>query len=75
MRTAGNLTIIAVAALASGALAADAPKATYGFGSTPTDAELARFFSPLPDGRGLPPGSGSVLEGKSVYQQHSLSAV
>lgn len=69
MRTAGNLTIIAVAALASGALAADAPKATYGFGSTPTDAELARFFSPLPDGRGLPPGSGSVLEGKSVYQQ------
>lgn len=69
MPIAHNVTIIALAALASGALAADAPKATYGFGSTPTDAELARFFSPLPDGRGLPPGSGSVLEGKSVYQQ------
>jgi cytochrome c len=69
MPIAGNLTIIALAALASGAFAGDAPKATYGFGSTPTDAELARFFSPLPDGRGLPPGSGSVLEGKSVYQQ------
>jgi cytochrome c len=73
MRNRGNLAIIALAALAGGALAADAPKATYGFGSTPTDAELARFFSPLPDGRGLPPGSGSVLEGKSVYQQQCAS--
>jgi cytochrome c len=73
MRNRGNLAIIALAALAGGALAADAPKATYGFGGTPTDAELARFFSPLPDGRGLPPGSGSVLEGKSVYQQQCAS--
>jgi cytochrome c len=72
-RTAGTLAIMALAALARGALAADAPKTTYGFGSAPTDAELARFFAPLPDGRGLPPGSGSVLEGRSVYQQQCAS--
>jgi len=38
-----------------------------------TDADLMRFVSPLPDGRGLPRGSGSVLEGKSVYQQQCAS--
>ena len=31
-------------------------------------SELDRFFSPLPDGRGLPTGSGSVEQGKAVYQ-------
>jgi cytochrome c len=46
---------------------------TYGFGAAPSPAELARFFSPLPDGRGLPRGSGSVLEGRSVYQQQCAS--
>jgi cytochrome c len=45
----------------------------YGFGSTPTEAELARFVSPLPDGRGLPAGSGSVLEGRSIYEQQCAS--
>jgi cytochrome c len=59
----------AFASACGAAAAADAPKAAYGFGTTATDAELARFFSPLPDGRGLPPGSGSVLQGKSIYLQ------
>ncbi|MGE5169929.1 MAG: c-type cytochrome [Rudaea sp.] len=45
----------------------------YGFGTTPTDADLARFVSPLPDGRGLPQGSGSVLEGRSIYEQQCAS--
>ena len=53
---------------AHGALAASDARA-FGFGTTPTETELGRFFSPLPDGRGMPQGSGSVLEGKSVYQQ------
>jgi len=73
MRTAGILTNIALVALAGDVLSADAPRTTYGFGTAPTEAELARFFAPLPDGRGLPPGSGSVLEGKSVYQQQCAS--
>lgn len=56
----------ALMALACSAIAADKPK-TFGFGTTPTDAELSKFVSPLPDGRGLPQGSGSVAQGKAVY--------
>lgn len=63
----------ALAALATGASGAGVQGATYGFGTAPSQAEVARFFSPQPDGRGLPPGSGSVLEGKSVYQQQCAS--
>ena len=73
IRDAGKLAIVVLTALSAAAIAAEAPQATYGFGATPTEVELARFFSPLPDGRGLPPGSGSVLEGKSVYQQQCAS--
>jgi cytochrome c len=54
---------------ATGAVAAD----PFSFGTTPTDAELARFVSPLADGRGLPSGSGSVLEGRSIYEQQCAS--
>ena len=32
-----------------------------------------KFFSPLPDGRGLPPGSGTVEQGKAVYQQQCVA--
>ena len=60
--------VVAALACASSALAE-----TFGFGTTPTDAELARFVSPLPDGRGLPGGSGSVLEGRSIYEQQCAS--
>ncbi len=49
--------------------AAAAPSGPFGFGSTPSQAELARFVSPLADGRGLPPGSGSVAQGKVLYAQ------
>jgi cytochrome c len=62
-----------LATLSTAALAAAAQKTAYGFGATPTDAELSQFVSPLPDGRGLPQGSGSVLEGKSLYAQQCAS--
>jgi len=45
----------------------------YGFGSAPSPAELERFVSPLPDGRGLPPGSGSVEQGKALYAQQCVA--
>ena len=48
---------------------ADDSAKPFGFGTTPTSDELARFFSPLPDGRGLPEGSGSVADGKRVYEE------
>ena len=63
----------ALAALCVHASAAGTQDAAYGFGTTPSESELGRFVSPLPDGRGLPQGSGSVLEGKSVYQQQCAS--
>jgi len=45
----------------------------YGLGTTPTEAELAQFTSPLPDGRGLPEGSGNAAQGKSLYDQQCAS--
>lgn len=40
-----------------------------GFGSNASDEELKQFVSPLPDGRGMPAGSGSVAQGEKVYAQ------
>jgi cytochrome c len=40
----------------------------YGFGTRAGEKDLAQFVSPLPDGRGLPNGSGSVAAGKKVYE-------
>ena len=55
------------------ASAATSGEDTYGFGSTPTQEELQRFVSPLPDGRGLPPGSGTVAQGKALYEQQCVA--
>jgi cytochrome c len=54
------------------AASAESPH-TYGFGSPATDEDLKQFTSPLPDGRGLPPGSGTVMQGEKVYQQQCLA--
>jgi mono/diheme cytochrome c family protein len=64
---------IALAALCAQGRAAGMDRPTFDFGTTPSESELGRFVSPLPDGRGQPQGSGSVLEGKSVYQQQCAS--
>ncbi|WP_341668655.1 c-type cytochrome [Alcaligenes sp. SDU_A2] len=45
----------------------------YGFGVPATEAELAKFVSPLPDGRGLPKGSGTVEQGQKLYTQHCMA--
>jgi S-disulfanyl-L-cysteine oxidoreductase SoxD len=67
------LVALAAALFGAGSACAQAQKATYGFGTTPSPEELAKFFSPLPDGRGLPPGSGTVEQGKGVYEQQCAS--
>ena len=42
--------------------------ARFGFGRTPTEAEIAAFdIDVRPDGQGLPPGHGSVAEGARVF--------
>jgi len=67
------LVALASLAAANAAWAQSGQGGGYGFGSTPSKEELARFVSPLPDGRGLPPGSGTVEQGKAVYEQHCLA--
>jgi len=47
--------------------AASPPQASYGIGNPASAEDLSRFVSPLPDGRGLPPGSGSVAQGRVLY--------
>jgi S-disulfanyl-L-cysteine oxidoreductase SoxD len=47
--------------------------ARYGFGLRAGAQDLARFVSPLPDGRGMPAGSGTVAQGKAVYDAQCAS--
>jgi mono/diheme cytochrome c family protein len=47
---------------------------TFGVGRAPTPAELkAVDIDVLPDGRGLPPGSGTAAAGKPVYESRCLT--
>ncbi len=76
MSTTTNFSFALVAMLCSSgtAMAADSGQsAVFGFGNEATKADLARFVSPLPDGRGMPVGSGSVAQGKKVYEAHCLA--
>ncbi|MFC0660186.1 c-type cytochrome [Eoetvoesiella caeni] len=45
----------------------------YGFGSNASADDLKQFVSPLPDGRGLPKGSGTVMQGEKIYMQQCLA--
>lgn len=38
-----------------------------------SESELAQFFSSMPDGRGLPAGSGTVMQGEKVYTAQCAS--
>jgi mono/diheme cytochrome c family protein len=61
----------AFAAFALGASLAAAEQGysgPYGFGSTPSEEEIAAIdIDAMPDGRGLPPGSGTYEQGREVY--------
>jgi len=71
MSTLKDLALVAAAgALAAGcATVADPqPQARYGLGAPLTDRELAGWnIDVAPDGKGLPPGRGTVAEGKAVF--------
>lgn len=56
--------------LGAAAIAADSPEL-----GEPIDADtLATIdFTIMPDGRGLPDGSGSAIEGAAVYTQHCIA--
>ena len=63
------LALGAACALAACAgVAPSAPPTHYGFGKPATPAELAAWDSDVePDGKNLPPGSGTVAAGRDVY--------
>jgi len=73
MSTTIERLAVALVLLGAASGVAGAPATHYGFGTTPSQAELDRFFAPMPDGRGLPPGSGSVEQGTAVYEQQCAS--
>lgn len=77
MCTTTKAVIAACAVLAAAAQAQPSQPAPqskpFGFGATVTDSDLKRFTSPLPDGRGLPTGSGTVAQGRAVYAQSCAS--
>ena len=51
-------------------LAGERPAGYFGYGSAPTEAEIAGWaISVRPDGQGLPPGKGSVAQGAEVYME------
>ena len=59
-----------VAAVSMAAAHAQTPQQSQlDFGSPVTENDLKQFTSPLPDGRGLPAGSGTVAQGRDVYTQ------
>ena len=75
MSTSTKCVLGVIATLSFGALAfaAEPKDVTYGFGKAPSPGELEKFASPVPDGRGLPQGSGSVEQGKVVYQAQCVA--
>jgi len=57
--------------LSLAAALAQSPK--YGVGRTPTAGEIRQWdVSVRPDGKGLPAGSGSAIEGKEIYTNRCL---
>lgn len=64
-----SLALCACAPMAANAQHAAQDAEVYGFGTHVSETQLEQFTSPLPDGRGLPEGSGTVMQGEKVYMQ------
>jgi len=64
------LCFVCFVAIAAWAANPSAQSPTYGIGHPPTNDELKKVdIEILPDGRGLPPGSGTAAAGKQIYAQ------
>jgi cytochrome c len=70
---AGLALAIGLIILPAQPVRAEPPPTPLGFGHTISPDELTQFVSPLPDGRGLPKGAGTVMQGEKVYTQHCLA--
>lgn len=66
-------TLLGIAGAVAIAVTATVPAGaaeTFGFGTTPSAADIAAIdIDAMPDGRGLPPGSGTVAAGKAIYAE------
>lgn len=75
-RAAAALLLAACAACdpAGGADSAQPAPERFGFGRPATELEIARLdVDVMPDGRGLPPGRGTVAEGERLYAARCAS--
>jgi hypothetical protein len=65
-----SVTLLAVAT----PLPADAQLPTFGLGRAPTAEEIKKWDVTIPpDGRGLPPGSGTATLGKTIFKERCAS--
>ena len=63
------MRLLALGAFVLGLIAQD-DEAKFGFGREPSEAEIkALDIDVMPDGSGLPPGEGTVAEGRELYYQ------
>ena len=70
MRNSLIPTFLAATVLASGGISALAQGygGPYGFGAPPSAEEIAAVdIDAMPDGRGLPPGSGTYQDGREIF--------
>jgi mono/diheme cytochrome c family protein len=76
MFTRRTLAVAGLVALASVATALPSPAQlpTFGLGRTPTAEEVKAWDVTIPpDGKGLPPGSGTAVLGKPIYVERCAS--
>jgi len=73
-RLAKMFYVVFSLALMAAAVPATAEVGAYGIGQVATDAEIAGWDIDIrPDGKGLPPGSGSVEDGEMMYEDQCAS--
>lgn len=72
MSTPSRVSVVAgvLLAVSAGSALAQSVNGPFGFGAAATNAELAKYFSIPPDGRGLPAGSGNANAGAKVYAEN-----
>ncbi|MEP7330313.1 MAG: c-type cytochrome [Betaproteobacteria bacterium] len=67
-------TAIVVVVAFAGALTAVAAPLQFGFGKPATPREIAGWdIDVRPDGKGLPPGRGTVMQGQAIYDEKCTS--
>ena len=70
MSRCSDLALGCAVLLACAATGAGAATLAYGFGSPATPAQVAGWdIDVRPDGTGLPPGRGSVIQGQAIYDE------